>query len=172
MYHYRSFVIYCMHLSSLLIVGNFILSVRLSSNWSLVSWNFILSVRLESNKQNQMKKINSQPNFFSSNITKIISRSNTLTILFAFFLNKLKRRFKVQSLNDFLFAFNMNLSKENISILIKELRMFDFLIAPGEILPLCFWIYANLKIKLITHVISWFNPYFSPPLASTKSQSA
>jgi len=62
---------------------------------------------------------------------KIVWRSNALTVLFAS-SNELKCCFKVQHLNDFLFAFKMNLSKRNMSIHIKELRMSNFLIAPGD----------------------------------------
>ena len=91
----------------------------------------VFLVRLEGSKQKpKMKKsIHNQISFRQMSL-EIISRSNVLTIPSAF--QKLKRRFKVQRLNDFLFAFKMNLSKRNINIVIKELRMSDFLIAPGD----------------------------------------
>ena len=93
MYPYRSFVILCVHLSSPLIIGNFILFVRLSYNRSLVSWNWVFLVRHEGNKQNQMKKsIHNQTSFCQISL-EIVSMSNVLTILSAFqniiiFLNR------------------------------------------------------------------------------------
>jgi len=68
-------------------------------------------VRLESNKQNQMKKSIHNQTSFSQISLEIVSRSNALMVLFTFF-QKLKRHFKVQRLNDFLFAFKMNLKKK------------------------------------------------------------